>query len=97
MIRSAASSASVPVVRNTTRSVRFGQTDRSFSAASIRWTLLPALVQHATPCSPHRRIHDLDDLGMAVADVVRAPAGAEVDEAVPVHVFDQRALGALAR
>jgi hypothetical protein len=50
MIRSAASSASVPVVRNTTRSVRFGHTESSFSAASMRWTLLPALVQQATPC-----------------------------------------------
>jgi len=49
MMRSAASTASVPVVRNSTRSIRSGQTARSFSARSSRCAVFPALVQQVTP------------------------------------------------
>ena len=41
MIRSAASSASVPVVRNTTRSVRFGQTDEQLLGRSDALDTVP--------------------------------------------------------
>src|SRR5438445_13822136 len=51
MIRSAASTASVPVVRNRTLFVLFGQTARSFSASCKRCALLAALVQQTTPDS----------------------------------------------
>ncbi len=54
--RRAASTASVPVVRNSARSVLLGHTARSFSARSRRMAVFPADVQQVTP---NRRIVEL--------------------------------------